>query len=134
MKKTLLFCCMVFASLWASARVTEVNDFWDTETQQGPIVIEVYDSWCAPCKEYGPIVERMSGRYEGKVDFYKINIDNPEAEEFVSNFEITCVPTTLFFWQPIYNDSYIFDKQEGMMRPGELDRYIRDLISKQAYK
>lgn len=63
---------------------------------QRPAVIDFYADWCAPCKTASPILEELAQKYQGKVDFYKVNTDN--EQEVAQVFGIRTIPT--FLWIP----------------------------------
>ncbi|MBO5085696.1 MAG: thioredoxin [Paludibacteraceae bacterium] len=59
-----------------------------------PAIIDFYAPWCGPCRMLLPIIEELSSEYEGKVDIYKVNVD--EEEELANLFGIRSVPTLIF--------------------------------------
>ena len=59
-----------------------------------PAVIDFYTTWCGPCKMMAPVVESLAGKYAGKIDFYKVDID--QESELASVFGISSIPTFLF--------------------------------------
>lgn len=59
-----------------------------------PAIIDFYATWCGPCKMMAPMVESLAGKYAGKVDFYKVDID--QEPELASVFGIRSIPTFLF--------------------------------------
>ena len=60
-----------------------------------PVILDVRTSWCSACQMMEPIVDEMSERYEGQIAFAKLDLD---AEgELVKSFDITSLPTFLFF-------------------------------------
>ena len=59
-----------------------------------PALIDFYATWCGPCKGLAPVLEELSEEYAGKIDIYKIDID--EEVELASIFNIRSVPTLLF--------------------------------------
>ncbi len=67
-----------------------------------PCVIDFYATWCGPCSQMAPVVEKLSGKYAGQVDFYRVDID--KEEELASDmFGVTAVPTFVY----INNDGAI---------------------------
>ena len=58
-----------------------------------PALIDFYASWCGPCKRLSPILEEISEEYAGKIDIYKVNVD--EEYELASIFGIHSVPTLI---------------------------------------
>lgn len=59
-----------------------------------PAIIKFTASWCMPCKTLQPILEELSTEYEGKIDFYEIDVD--EQQELSGMFGIRSVPSVLF--------------------------------------
>ncbi len=59
-----------------------------------PALIDFYASWCGPCKALSPILEELSEEFAGRVDIYKVNVD--EQEELAEAFGIRSIPTLYF--------------------------------------
>lgn len=59
-----------------------------------PALIDFYASWCNPCQMLAPVLEELSEEYAGKVDIYKVNID--DERELADIFGIRSIPTLLF--------------------------------------
>lgn len=59
-----------------------------------PAVIDFYASWCGPCKMLAPVLEEVANEYEGKIDVYKINVE--DEEELAGLFGVRSVPTVLY--------------------------------------
>lgn len=72
-----------------------------------PVVIDLHAKWCGPCKKISPLYESFVKKYP-QVQFCKMDIDDPNVKDLVAIFEITSVPTFLFF-----KDGNIHDKVEG---------------------
>lgn len=59
-----------------------------------PAVIDFYATWCGPCKATAPVVADLAEKYDGKIDFYKVDVD--QQEELAAVFGIRSIPTLLF--------------------------------------
>ena len=58
-----------------------------------PVVVDFYADWCQPCKRLEPILRQIAQYYEGKVDFYRINVD--ENSDICNVFQIRSIPFLL---------------------------------------
>ncbi len=58
-----------------------------------PVLVDVWATWCGPCRMYSPIVEEVSNDYDGKIKFVKVDAD--ENENIAAKYGIMSIPTTL---------------------------------------
>lgn len=59
-----------------------------------PVLVDVSATWCGPCKALAPTIDKVAGDYSGKLDVYKVDID--QAEGAAARFGIASVPTCVF--------------------------------------
>lgn len=59
-----------------------------------PCVVDFYADWCKPCKMMEPVMEKLAHEYEGKVNFYKVNVD--DNKELSQVYGISSIPFFLF--------------------------------------
>ncbi len=70
---------------------------WDTHVNKAsnPVLIDFWAPWCGPCRAIGPIIDELSQEYEGKVDIYKMNVDENTATP--AKFAVRAIPTLMIF-------------------------------------
>ena len=83
--------------------------------KEGLVVVDLYATWCGPCKMIGPVLEDLSQELDIKV----VKVDVDEHLEIAKNFAIMSVPTIL-----IYKNNEIVDKLIGFMPKDELKEKI----------
>ncbi len=59
-----------------------------------PALIDFYASWCGPFQMLAPTLEELSEEYAGKVDIYKVDVD--DERDLADIFGIRSVPTLIF--------------------------------------
>ena len=65
------------------------------ESQKTPVLVDFWAPWCGPCKQLGPILEKVVKQANGKVRLVKVNIDdNPELAQ---QLRVQSVPTVYAF-------------------------------------
>ncbi|MBR5086151.1 MAG: redoxin domain-containing protein [Muribaculaceae bacterium] len=60
-----------------------------------PSVFDFNATWCGPCRRLAPILEELAAEYEGRVNFYSIDVDN--NRELAQMLQIQSIPYVLFF-------------------------------------
>jgi thioredoxin len=59
-----------------------------------PAIVDFYADWCAPCRIIAPILDELAKEYKGRVNIYKVNVDN--SRNVAAYFGVQNIPTLLF--------------------------------------
>ncbi len=73
--------------------IEAVGDLTETgwkNSGKRPAVIDFNATWCGPCKQLKPVLEKLAAQYKGKVDFYSIDVD--QSPELASTLGIESIP------------------------------------------
>jgi len=97
------------------------SNFQESALSGGVAVVDFWAEWCGPCRLIGPIIDELSGTYEGKAVIGKVNVD--ENPEISMKYGIRSIPTILFI-----KDGEVVDKQVGVSTKAALDAKIASLI------
>lgn len=73
-------------------------DAWQYEGDK-PCLVDFYATWCGPCKALAPILEELAEEYDGKIQIYKVDVD--QEEELAAAFNVRSIPTLL--WIPLHD-------------------------------
>ena len=86
-----------------------------------PIVVQFWAPWCGPCKQLGPLLEKVVAAAKGKVKMVRINID--ENQQIAQQMRVQSVPTVYGFFngQPV-------DGFAGAQPESTLKQFIDKLV------
>lgn len=60
-----------------------------------PVLVDVWATWCAPCRRIAPILEGLAAEYGDAYSFLKLDADT--NMKTVSQYRIGSVPTLMVF-------------------------------------
>ena len=58
-----------------------------------PVLVDLWATWCAPCRMVSPALEQLATEYVGRVKLVKVDVD--QAPGLSRRFAVQAVPTLL---------------------------------------
>lgn len=84
-----------------------------------PLVVDLWATWCGPCKAISPLVSKLAEEYDGKLVVGKCDVE--QNDDITMEFGVRNIPTLLFF-----KDGKLVNKHVGA--PNE--KKMRELFDK----
>jgi putative thioredoxin len=79
-----------------------------------PVVVDLWASWCQPCKTLGPILEKVIGETSGAVELAKVDVDaNPDVAQA---FGAQSIPAVFAIFEGKIVDSFVGALPEPAVR------------------
>ena len=123
----------VFVGLLCSVAVFAQTNFQElsleeackkAKTENKPIFLDCYTSWCGPCKMMHSILDELKERLGDKVRILKIDVDVPANRQSVYAYQIQSVPTLMLF-----KKGRMLWRQSGVVRVPRLEEIIKPYLA-----
>lgn len=86
-----------------------------------PLVVDLWATWCGPCKKIGPIISELAEEYDGKIVVGKCDVE--ENDDIAMEYGVRSVPTILFF-----KNGQLVDKFVGATKKSDFDEKFKALL------
>ena len=103
--------------------ITTENFDAEVKNSTIPVVIDMYATWCGPCKMMAPHFDQLAKEMADQYKLVKINID--EERDLAVRYNVSSIPTFLFL-----KDGNMVAKETGYMSKDALVKKITDHLGK----
>jgi putative thioredoxin len=79
-----------------------------------PILVDLWATWCGPCKTLGPLLEKVVGEFNGAVRLAKIDCDKEQA--LAASFGVRSIPTVVLIREGQLVDAFTGALPESAIR------------------
>ncbi len=105
----------------SATHVTDTSFEADVLNAEGPVLVDFWAEWCAPCKQIAPILEELASELEGNLTMAKVNIDeNPQTP---TKYGVRGIPTLILF-----NGGQVVGTKVGTVPKGVLMDWVQSSL------
>ena len=88
------------------------------------VLLDFYATWCPPCKQMIPVMEKMEEKYGDRIDFKRIDVN--ENEELANKYNVQSIPNIVI----LSPENEILDNVVGYRDTNQMDVILSDVLKK----
>lgn len=70
-----------------------------------PVLVDVYADWCPPCRQQGPVLEKLAAANQGRAVIGKL--DSDRNHDVPSSYGVRSLPTLLLFQDGVVQKRFV---------------------------
>ena len=86
-----------------------------------PLVVDLWATWCGPCRALAPVISELAEEYDGKIVVGKCDVE--ENDDIAMEFGVRTIPTILFF-----KGGQLVDKFVGNAANSKIEEKFKALL------
>ena len=90
-------------------------------SQQVPVVVDFWASWCAPCKVLEPVLEKLTHESQGAFRLARLNVD--ENPNISMRYQVRSIPAVKAF-----RDGKVVSEFIGVQPEPRIREFLRNLV------
>ena len=87
-----------------------------------PVLLDLWATWCGPCRMVSPALERLAQAYAGRIKLVKVDVDR--APGLSRRFDVRSVPTLV-----VLDRGRVVARQSGAAPEQALRRWLEEALA-----
>lgn len=108
------------ADIIDSSTATFAKDVIDASRER-PVIVDFWAPWCGPCKQLGPVLEKVVTAAKGAVKLVKVDID--QNQQLAQQLRIQSIPAVYAFFQGRPVDGFM-----GAIPESQVKQFVERLV------
>jgi thioredoxin 2 len=88
-----------------------------------PVVVDLWATWCGPCRMVSPALERVAQELAGKMKLVKVDVD--QSPKLAERFTVQAVPTLM-----VVRGGNVIARQAGAAPAAALRKWVEETLAR----